>query len=372
MTVTPAAQVWLEALGLEPRLPDARFFEDLFLRFQRRVACETLTRPAGDPSSFDPETFAAEWVEEERGLAGEERALAFAWLAGQLGLEVRIGEGLCSRPWEWAERGEERPDVAKGGFSSQVNGAEAHRSVIATMSGRRILADAGFPLPVLLPLDPPAREIPTGFGTLTVERRDGHEDVRVKHDARGEVSELLRLGPAPAAPALSLEENRRPAPDASPEPGAGGSKSPFALRILDDRLLYWAGGVMTILDAWSRFSYPLAGTERAALESLFALDLGGIELPGVRAPEFPPALTVFHSVPLGAEEARRGLDLGAPPPSPLICARTAHVADAPGGSRISLTATLAERVPAAGPGESVRKTLVFGLAMKLLELGRGA
>jgi hypothetical protein len=83
-------------------------------------------------------------------------------------------------------------------------------------------------------------------------------------------------------------------------------------------------------------------------------------------------LTVFHSVPLRAEEVRRGLDLGAPPPSPLVASREADVRDAPGGSLIALTATLGERVPTAGPGESVRKTLVFHLAMDLLALGRGA
>ena len=147
----PAARASLEALGLEPRLPDGGFFEDLFLRFQRRVACETLTRPAGDPATFDPEAFAAEWPDEERGIAGEERALAFAWLAGELGFECEVASAFCSRPWETAERDEVRRGEGEGGSSSRVTDVRPHRSVVADLSGRRVLADAGFPLPVLLP-----------------------------------------------------------------------------------------------------------------------------------------------------------------------------------------------------------------------------
>ncbi len=334
----PAARAWLEALGLEPRLPDGPFFEDLFLRFQRRVACETLTRPAGEASSFDPEAFAAEWPDEERGLTGEERARAFAWLAGELGFEVEIGESLCSRPWAEAERD-------KG---------EAHRSVVASIEGRRLLADAAFPLPVLLRLDAPSKEIPTGFGTLSV-RVDGEGGFGVECDARGEAVELLRLRHAPPPNPLPLEEISRSAP--------------AALRVLDDRVLYWTGGVMTILDAWSVLRYPLAGTERAAFESLFALNLEGVDLPGVPAADEPAALSVFHAVPLRPDEVRRGLDLAAPVPSALVEARVARIDAITGGSRVALTATLGARVPPTGPGESVRKTLVFHLAMDLLGLG---
>jgi hypothetical protein len=125
---------------------------------------------------------------------------------------------------------------------------------------------------------------------------------------------------------------------------------------------------MTVLDAWSVLRYPLAGTERAAFESLFALNLEGVDLPPVTAAAIVPALTVFHALPLPAEEVRRGLDLGTPPPS-LVALREADVVGVPGGSRIALKATLAEPVPAKGPGESVRKTLVFHLAMDLLRLG---
>jgi hypothetical protein len=197
---------------------------------------------------------------------------------------------------------------------------------------------------------------------LAIREANGDEGLRVTCDARGDVADLLRFRPPPL-PSLR--------PGTSPRQEGHKSKEIFALRVLDDRALYWAGGVMTILDVWSRFRYPLAGRERAALESLFALDLDGADFPEVGAPEFPPVLTVFHSVPLLPEDVRRSLDLGGPAPSPLVAARRADVTDAPGGSRIALTATLGEPVPAAGPGESVRKTLVFHLAMDLLALGCG-
>jgi hypothetical protein len=260
-----------------------------------------------------------------------------------------------------------------------VNGEDAHRSVVAAIEGRRILADAGFPLPVLVPLGGPATEIPTGFGTLGVARgEDDGDETRVSCDARGEVTDLLRLTPEARPEALPLEEIRRPSPDAHSTPeaepaGARGSTprapTPFALRVLDDRVLHWSDGVLTILDAWSVLRYPLAGTERAALASLFALNLDGVDLPAVPAAAIDPALTVFHAVALAPEAVRRELALSDLPPGSLVALREAAVEAAPGGSRIALRAALKGGVPPAGPGESVRKTLVFHLAMDLLRLG---
>src|SRR5512140_1066517 len=158
MTDAARADAVLEALSLERQAADARFFGDLFLRFQRRVACETLTRPAGNPRAFDAETFFAEWGEEETGLVGEERARAFTWLARQLGFECELEDSFCSRPWANGAREVPRRSEGAGGFSAKGNGVETHRAVVARVQGRRILADAAFPLPVLLPLDAPGRE----------------------------------------------------------------------------------------------------------------------------------------------------------------------------------------------------------------------
>jgi hypothetical protein len=272
-----------------------------------------------------------------------------------------------------------RIDEGDGGFSSKVNGGEAHRSVVATLDGRRILADAGFPFPVLVPLQLLSIEIPSSFGTLSVAPGEGNGGgIRVTCDARGEVADLLRLASAPEPAVLSLEEIRRPSLDAPPklESGRAGVRgstprapAPFATRVLDDRVLHWAGGVMMILDAWSVLCYPLAGSERAALAGLFALNLDGVDLPAVPAAGIEPAVTVFHSVALAPDDVRRSLVLSELPPSSLVASREAAVEDAPGGSRIALRAALGGSVPPAGPGESVRKTLVFHLAMDLLRLG---
>jgi hypothetical protein len=155
----------------------------------------------------------------------------------------------------------------------------------------------------------------------------------------------------------------------SPSCSAWAPAGPFATRVLDDRVLHWAGGVMTILDAWSVLRYPLAGTERAAFESLFALNLEGVDPPGVPAADFAPSLTVFHAVPLSPEEVHLGLARTERPASDLVAPPEAFVEEVPGGSRVARSARFLAPVPAAGPGESVRKTLVFHLAMDLLGLG---
>jgi N-acetyltransferase len=354
MTAATRADAVLEALSLERRAAGARFFEDLYLRFQRRVACETLTRPAGNPGAFDAEAFFAEWDEEERGLVGEERARAFAWLAKNCGFDMTLARGESRRPWNGAE---DSPNGKRVG---------THRATVATIGGRRILADAGFPLPVLLPLDPPATAIPTGLGGLSLNVDEGGRVV-VTCDARGEETELLRLDLAPNPSPLPLEEISRTSQDASPQPEALGA---FALRILDDRVLFWRAGRMTILDAWSRLEYPLSGLERAAIEKIFALELEGIPLleePLAEAPE-PATLSVFHLSPVAPDEARGRVGRDALPLI-LVSSREERVEAAPGGSLITIRATLSD-VPPAGPGEAVRKTLVFHLVSELFELGR--
>jgi arylamine N-acetyltransferase len=355
MTDATRTDAVLEALSLERQAAGARYFEDLYLRFQRRVASETLTRPAGNSRAFDAAAFFAEWVEEERGLVGEERARAFEWLAKSCGFEIMLARGESRRPWNGAED------------SSIGERAGTHRAIVARIGGRRILADAGFPLPVLLPLDAPAQEIPTGMGTLSATvAADG--SLSVTCEARGEETELLRLDVAPNPSLLPLEEISRTSQDTSPRPEAHGA---FALRVLDDRVLYWRAGRMTILDAWSRLAYPLPVSERAAIEKIFALDLEGISLPEEPRAEAPEraTLTVFHLSPVAPDEARGRVCRDARPLL-LVSSREECVEEAPGGSLITIRATLAD-VPPAGPGEAVRKTLVFHLVSELFELSRG-
>ncbi len=97
--------------------------------------------------------------------------------------------------------------------------------------------------------------------------------------------------------------------------------------------------------------------------------LEGVDLPPVAAAALEPSLTVFHAVALAPDEVRRELGATPPPPASLVASREAVVEAVPGGSRIALTARLNAPVPPLGPGEAVRKTLVFHLAMELLGLG---
>ena len=185
----------LEALGLERRPPETRFFEDLFLRFQRRIATETLTRPAGDPETFDAEAFFGNWIDEERGLVGEERARAFTWLARQLGFACELESSFCFRPWETVERDEQRRSHGAGGFSAKGIGLESHRAVVAAVAGRRILADAGFPTARAAAARRERPGVSDGLRNVDGEEPPAARTSESSCDARGEEAELLRLQP---------------------------------------------------------------------------------------------------------------------------------------------------------------------------------
>jgi hypothetical protein len=225
-------------------------------------------------------------------------------------------------------------------------------------------------MPVLLPLDPSARELPTAFGSLSVELDQGPGGVLVTCDGRGEVAELLRLPPAPTAGSLSLEELSGTTPVGETPHDA---RRAFALRLLDDRVLFWRAGRMTVLDAWSRLEYRLPASERAALEKLFAIELEGVSLPeepDEKNSSAPATLSVYHRSPIPKEEARGRVVRGGPPLS-LIASREVRIEDSAAGSKITIEATFAQPVPPAGPGEAVRKTLVFHLVTGLFDLSRG-
>ncbi|HKC24918.1 MAG TPA: hypothetical protein VKF32_09260, partial [Thermoanaerobaculia bacterium] len=78
----PAAEL-LDFLGVTAET-SPRAFEELFLRFQRRVPYETLSRRRRGGVLPEEELFAC-LIEDGGGSAGPERARAFAALAGGLG-----------------------------------------------------------------------------------------------------------------------------------------------------------------------------------------------------------------------------------------------------------------------------------------------
>ncbi|HKC23411.1 MAG TPA: hypothetical protein VKF32_01645, partial [Thermoanaerobaculia bacterium] len=310
-------------------------------------------------------------------------------LAGALGYDVRVVWG-----------------TAYGGAAGKET--HAHSAVVARLGARDVLADVAYPLPVLLPLEPPACDIPTAWGKLSVARRDA--EIAVIVDGQGAREERARLSPGDSAP---LDEETR-----------GDGLEPLLLRVLDDRVLLFASGELRVEDAWSRLAFPFPSGAADALRTLFAReDLTAEELAGVpAAPAEPARLTVFDRSELPATEliARLGTPAGllallAPGTraedleedasgwswllagetgDPALRQRVTRLEDgvrvreldaasalservysvlpAGSGARLSLAATLAREVPPLGLGESVRKTLVFHLASELIALSRSS
>ena len=326
--MTGGAAAFLEVLGLAPEFPTPRLFEELFLRFAAAVPYETLTRRIVPPGPFDAEAYFRRAAAAPAPLVGGERTEALLALAEGLGFDAGRVRVLSRRG--------------------------VHRALIGRFGNLRVLADPAWPVPVLVPLEPPAREIPTPYGALTV-RRDGDEAVLVS-DGRGVEREILRVeaGEAPDAPFSAPAD----------------PSSPFALRLLPDRVHFWRDGRLTVADAWSRLRAPLSGSGAAALRTLFALegDLPG-DLPDAAAG--PAALTVWHRV-YGEAAGVRARLAGVRPPAADegIGALRFSVEPLGDGLRLRADATLAESAPAAGLPEPTRKSLVFRLASDLFEAAR--
>jgi hypothetical protein len=388
VTLSEAGGELLDFLGLTPEDASPRAFEELFLRFQRRVPYETLSRRRRG-GSLSPEELFARLVEDGGGSAGTERARAFAALAGGLGQDVRLVSG-----------------TARGGAAGEET--RAHTAVLARLRGAEVLADVAYPLPVLLPLEPPALEVPTAYGKLSVARRGG--EIAVLFDGQGAREERvwLRLGGV----------------EPTDDDGVAEGRAPLLLRVLDDRVLLYGGGKLHVEDAWSRLVSPFASGEIDALKTLFAReDLTREEITDLAAAAGGPALlTVFDRSERPAEELiarlatpagllallapgtraedldedaagwswrlvgdiekpgklervtrrRDGLSVLELDPGSALTQRVYAVAPAGSGARLSLTATLAREVPPLGLGESVRKTLVFHLASELIALSRNS
>lgn len=349
------------ALGLEPGDPTPRLFEDLFLRFTRIVPYERVSRRGGRARTTD-EVLAAH-LEEGLGAAGVERVAAFLALARGLGYEAEA--------------------VA-------AEGTRTARLVLARLAGRRVVADVGTPLGLLVPLDDAARDLPGPTGRLSLER-DGLR-LRLVEEGRGERATVWTT-------------ELRPVPDTGPDDGGG---APLLLRLADDRCTTWDGHAVVVVDAWSRLEY--APVDTASLEALFGVAPGPHAAGSTRA----PTLTVWDSHDVDPAALRRalatpegqrrllppGLTAGEPDPTPSGWVWSLH--DDEGGfqrrdrveplgdgarvttvegetpiscrrytvhpGRLELTATLSRPIPPRGPADSVRKTLVFHLVAELLAL----
>ena len=335
MGPSAATSEFLETVGLSAEIPTPRFLEELFLRVSAAVPYETLTREPGcRPDDVDGDALLARAAEAPLPLVGGERTRLLYSLARGLGFDVRP---LATR----TRRGR-------------------HVALGVRFPGHDVLADLAWPLPVLVPLEPPAREIPTPYGTLSV-RRDGNELVVVA-DGRGREREILRLETAAVPEAEALAPGTAPA-DLS---------SPFALRLLPDRIHFWRQGRMTVADAWSRLTWPLGGAESRALKRIFAIET---DLPEALSPAAnePPTLTVWHASLAGPERLRTRLSAAAPIDGEgLVTGVRYGVEPLEPGARLSVHATLKGGVPPGGLPETARKTLVFRLASELFLASREA
>ena len=355
--------------------PEPRRLADLFVRFQAQVPL----RPAC--AGLRPEGHLEAWLEEGAGLCGEERTSAFAALAAEADLALAPAAA--------------RHDDGRS------------RSVLLA-DGGRLLLDPSFPLPAPLPLDPPAGAQETGYGTLSVGRDAGGLLVRL--EARGEERTLYRVEPDAAAPVAPESE--------------GGAGFPPLFRLLDDRLLRWADGILEVTDAWSRLRVPFPAADAEGLEALFGPPIPPIPPAPAATPATPlrePSLSTYLASGASPEELRavladperlsrtlpdgwtpeRGADvpggyawtlregetllrterlrlvaggavLEADGPLALFRRRELRLERRTGGTRLRLLGALRDAVPPRGLPEPVRRRLVFELASELLALDRVA
>lgn len=380
----------LPGAGSARGAPPGQLFEDLFLRFQARVPF----REGAGPLS--PEELLSRWAAAGEGGGPSSRTGALLVLARALGFEV---EPVAVR--------------------SDAHGAPAPvvRPVLLARlgpagGGRRVVADAGLPMPGLLPLDgPPVDGFPTGYGRVRAEVRDREATLTLA--AFGGEEELWRSDLAPM-PVPSFP------PDPTEEPGEAG---PRLFRLLDDRVLRWEGGRLRVDDAWGRLDIPFA-PGRTVLEELFAQPLadgdgeaaarkgGGAPTLTVRegrdgdaarirallsSPEghaalLPPGLVARGTEPSGdgwswtlatedgAFVRRERVRTGAGEPLATVATvetiegtgpfsvRRYTVEERPGAWRVLLAAELAGEIPPRGLAEGTRKALAFALVSEILAL----
>lgn len=383
-----AAGAALEALGHPVgALPEPRLLAALFVRFQAHVPLRAAPEGSGGEACL------AAWLEDGEGCCGESRVEAFAHLATAAGFDV---ERALAR-----------------------DGAGDQRPVLLA-DRRRLLLDAGFPLPAPLLLDPPAEGEATGYGALSV-RPDGAGRHEVRLETRGDERGLFVVEvPGEGRHGESRSSGPVPAARAGGEPARRAGLEPALFRLLDDRLLRWQGGALEVSDAWSRLRVPFPAGDGDGLEALFGPPVPRDETPapGSRT-GLVPTLTVYHASPeapgrllrllaepathaallpegwvVEAETARPdgfawslvedgallrhetltrladGVAVEAEGPLALFRTRTWRLEPRPSGTRLRVVGTLRDPVPPRGLAEGTRRRLVFELASELLALDR--
>lgn len=269
----------LEALGLVRRLPDVRYLSDLLDAFNRIVPFESASKIVrnADVAALSekprvPEVFWADHLESGTGGTCFARVAAFAALSEALGF---------------------RPAKILGG----ITGPRNHASVLYELDGRTWLADPGYPLPRLIPLETSAFETPTGScafevsgGSAVLRFVSGPEYGRVIEFSFERVSEdefRAAWEKTFSATSLFLREVVLRRPDAH-------------------RVLRYFRGAVDVTDAHSRARIPLVDRRAEKLSGLFSVDRGLLDrafaIAGDPGPERATARIEAYADPSGAVE----------------------------------------------------------------------
>ena len=235
----------LEALGLARRLPDVRYLSDLFDAFNRAVPFESASKIVRNADVAGiaekprvPEVFWADHLESGTGGTCFARVAAFAALSEALGF---------------------RPAKILGG----IMGPRNHASALYELDGRTWLADPGYPLPRLIPLETSAFDTPTGScefevsgGSAVLRFVSGPEYGRVidfSFDPASEDEFRAAWEKTFSKTSLFLKEVVLRRPDAH-------------------RVLRYFRGAVDVTDAYSRARIPLLAGRAEKLSELFGID----------------------------------------------------------------------------------------------------
>jgi hypothetical protein len=235
----------LAALGLTKRPPDLRFLADLFDAFDRTVPFESaskILRHAEDSDLADkprvPEIFWSEHLELGTGGTCFARVAAFAALS----------EGLGFHP---------RKIVGSIGASS------SHAAVLFDLEGRTWLADVGYPLPEIRPLESGAYE--SALGSCVLDAGPARATLSVvSGPERGAVIEYPLAG-------VTDDVFRAAWTKTFTSPSYFLDK--VVLRRHDaHRVLRFFRGEVEITDAYSRTVVPLLAGRAARLAEIFSIE----------------------------------------------------------------------------------------------------
>ncbi len=241
----PADEI-LEAFEISRSEPGIGYLEALFARFNERVPFETASKILRNASVADPrekprlpEVFWSEHLESGSGGTCFARAAAFHALLAELKFASRLVLGRVQSDFD-------------------------HAALRVTLDGREWIADAGFPLPVLLRDVEEEAETPRG-------------PLRVTPGARGTRVEIL--GGVPEGP-REIEIFR--APVATSEffdrwrrtfrPDTRFLTAVSLRREKEGRAVSFASGEMRVDDRHSRTRIPLAAPRAPVLEEQFGVD----------------------------------------------------------------------------------------------------